>query len=271
MNVVPLARLVAVCMLLAGLPVLAQDRGTASSRGDSIPPATLGLEALPYSPDPAPQEGTLSAPAPQLQTHPAGSQPLPSAYIAPNGRPYAIVDGAIYHRPSAHDFLIDYLKDSYGLPALARTSIRTAYAEARGKPTQWDNGPKGIGERFGSSEGITLISGNTRYGMEVLFHEDLRYYPCHRCGAKAKIENALLAEITARHDVDGHRFFTLTPTVADFSGPIVAHTIWYPGSSEGPFAGVVSARTYFATRIGSHIFQEFVLDRRHHPKNPESR
>ncbi len=76
----------------------------------------------------------------------------------------------------------------------------------------------------------------------------------------------MLAEITARHDSDGHRFFTLTPTIADFSGPIIAHTFWLPQPS-GPIDGVVAARLVFATRIGGHLFREFVLERRH--KDPK--
>ncbi len=55
---------------------------------------------------------------------------------------------------------------------------------------------------------------------------------------------------------------SLTPTIADFSGPIIAHSLWFPGGAD-PGAGAVSARLVFATRIGQHLFQEFVLERRH--------
>ena len=174
----------------------------------------------------------------------------------------AIVNGRPYERPASRAVVIAYVKDSYGLPALARTSVRTLYSQARGKPTGWGTDFAGFTQRFGSNAAITAIDGNVRYAMELTFHEDLRYIPCHGCHVKAKIENALLAEITARHDSDGHRFFTLTPTIADFSGPIIAHSIWYPGGPD-PRAGVVSARLIFATRIGSHLFREFVLERRH--------
>jgi hypothetical protein len=204
---------------------------------------------------------------PQLQTRPAGAPKAPATVpLAPNGKSLAIVNGLPYLRPSQHDTFVDYARDTYGLPALLRTSIRAGYAQARDLPTQWTQDWPGFGDRFGSSAGITIISGNVRYGMEEAFHEDLRYIACHGCKVKAKISNALLAEITARHDTDGHRFFTLTPTVADFSGPILSHTLWYPGPRQGPLAGVVSARTYFATRVGSHLFREFVIGHYHrHP------
>jgi hypothetical protein len=119
-------------------------------------------------------------------------------------------------------------------------------------------------QRFGSNVAITAIDGNVRYGMEELFHEDLRYIPCHGCSVKRKLENALLSEVTARHDSDGHRFFTLTPAIADFSGPIIANASWYP--NHDPFGGVVGTRTVAATRVGAHLFSEFVLERRHHDR-----
>jgi hypothetical protein len=171
-----------------------------------------------------------------------------------NGRPYV--------RPTNREQFIAYLKDSYGLPAFEAATFRSTYAQLRGKPEGWGQDWPGFGQRFGTAMAVSAINGNVRYGMEMLFHEDMRYIPCHGCTKKKKIENALLAEITARHDTDGHRFFTLTPTIADFSGPIITHSIWYPGGPS-PIDGVVAARLVFATRIGGHLFREFVLERRH--------
>jgi hypothetical protein len=186
----------------------------------------------------------------------------PSEIMAP--RP-VMINGRPYGRPTQHQLFIDYLNDSYGLPAMVRTTVRTAYNQALDQPKGWGTDTAGFGQRFGSNVAVTAINGNVRYGMEEIFHEDLRYIPCHGCSIKHKIENALLAEITARHDSDGHRFFTLTPTIADFSGPIVAHTLWYPGGLN-PFGGVVATRTVFATRVGAHLFREFILERNHKDK-----
>jgi hypothetical protein len=179
-----------------------------------------------------------------------------------------MINGRPYQRPTQHELFISYLKDSYGLSALGLSTTRTFYNEALDQPKGWGTDFPGFSQRFGSNIAIAAINGNVRYGMEEVFHEDLRYIPCHGCNAKHKIVNVLLAEVTARHASDGHRFFTLTPTVADFSGPIIAHTIWYPSGFD-PFAGVVATRTVFATRIGGHLFREFVWERRHKdPKEP---
>jgi hypothetical protein len=198
-------------------------------------------------------------PATVLSTRPPAT-PLDPEALRVSKLP--LINGVPYDQPSTHDLALDYVRDTYGLPALARTSVRALYSEGRDKPSEWGQDFPGFAQRFGASAGITAINGNVRFGMEILFHEDLRYLPCHRCTVKHKIENSLLAEITARHGQDGHRFFTLTPTIADFSGPLIAHTVWYPGFAEGPRAGVVAARTTFATRIGAHLFEEFVIDRR---------
>jgi hypothetical protein len=175
-----------------------------------------------------------------------------------NGRPYV--------RPTSKVQFADYLKDSYGLPAFASTGVRALFGQARGKPDGWGQDWPGFGQRFGSAAAVTAINGNVRYGMETVLKEDMRYIPCHGCSVKRKIGNAFLSEVTARHDSDGHRFFTLTPIVADFLGPIIANTFWFP-PGHGPLDGLVATRTVLATRVGGHLFREFVLERRH--KDPK--
>jgi hypothetical protein len=179
----------------------------------------------------------------------------------------AMINGRPYVPPTAKVQFRDYLRDSYGWPAMARSTARALYNQAQDGPSQWGQDFPGFMQRFGSNVGITAIDGNVRYGMEMLFHEDLRYIPCHGCSIKRKLENAFLSEVTARHDSDGHRFFTLTPAIADFSGPIISHSVWYPNFD--PFGGVVATRTVAATRVGQHLFTEFILERRHHDRKIE--
>jgi len=224
------------------------------------------ITALAQTPPAAPAP---DAPQPQPPiSRPLSVRPVPSTPMTPDEAEalriskLPILNGRPYDQPSTKDTLIDYANDTYGVSGLARITIRALYSEARDAPSEWDTDFTGFSERWASQAGINIISGNVRLAMELVFHEDLRYLPCHGCSVKKKIENALLAEITARHDETGKRFFTVTPTIADFSGPIVAHATWYP--SFDPWAGVVSTRLVFATRIGQHLFQEFVWERHHH-------
>jgi hypothetical protein len=196
-----------------------------------------------------------------LQKRPVTPEEKEAARIAALGH----INGRPYQRPTHKDQFRDYLRDSYGLPAFARSTVRTLYSEATDKPSGWGQDFPGFAQRFGSNVAITAIDGNVRFGMETIFREDMKYIPCHGCSVKRKIVNTVLAEFTARHDVDGRRFFTLTPVVSDFSGPIIANAFWYP--DHDPFGGVVATRTVFATRIGGHLFTEFILERRH--KDPK--
>jgi hypothetical protein len=199
-----------------------------------------------------------------------GPEPVLVHRNAPPKKPDlpAIINGRPYTRPTHKDQFNDYLRDTYGLPALARTAVRASYGQGMDLPNGWGQDWPGFGQRFGSSSAVTVIDGNMRYGMETLFKEDMRYIPCHGCSVKRKIENALMAEITARHDTDGHRFFTLTPVISDMTGPIVANSCWVPG--HGPVDGVIGSRITVATRVGAHLFNEFVLELRHHdPKLPD--
>jgi hypothetical protein len=83
------------------------------------------------------------------------------ASVNPKDAP-VIINGRPYVRPTAREQFVDYLKDSYGLPALARTSARALYAQGMDKPDQWGQDWAGFGQRFGSASAVTAIDGNVR-------------------------------------------------------------------------------------------------------------
>jgi hypothetical protein len=238
---------IALFLALAGVLAIAPRLSLA--QGASTKPASPAAIQVPAAPAQTVAIGNAEA----------GARPR-RAPVMINGRPYK--------RPTPKEQFDDYLRDTYELPALARSTVRAVYAQGTGKPEEWGQDWPGFGQRLGSACATTVIDGNVRYGMEMLFKEDMRYIPCHGCSAKRKLENALLAEFTARHDTDGHRFFTLTPTITDMTGPIIANSVWIPGHTT--IDGFVGSRLIFATRIGGHLFTEFVLERRHHdPKLPD--
>jgi hypothetical protein len=232
-------------------------------------PAQNGVQAQPANPSAA-SPGAIKLPnAPEnAGTLGGGMQPAVSATAIKPKSAAVMINGRPYVRPTPKQQFDDYAKNTYGWPALVFTSVRASVAQGRGKPEEWGQDWPGFGQRFGSASATTVIDGNVRYTMEMLFKEDMRYIPCHGCSAKRKLENALLAEVTARHDTDGHRFFTITPTLADMSGPMIANSVWIPGHTT--IDGFTGSRLIFAYRIGGHLFTEFVLERRHHdPKLPD--
>ncbi len=254
-------RRLVLCLRITLLPAL--GCGLAGAQGMPLTAAPSSLPAAqtaPLSTRPPPTLPDAPAPSTLRERTPEEKESARVANLATiNGRPY--------QRPTGKVQFHDYLRDSYGLPAFARSTVRSLYEESLDKPSGWGQDFPGFMQRIGSNVAITAIDGNVRYGMETLFHEDMRYIPCHGCSVRRKIENALLSEVTARHDTDGRRFFTLTPAIADFSGPIIANASWYP--NHDPFGGVVATRTVAATRVGAHLFTEFVLERRHHDRKIE--
>jgi hypothetical protein len=213
------------------------------------------------SASPADPAAYPAAPAPASPASPSAA-----SFVKNDNR--AIINGRPYERPSRKVQFDDYVRDTYGLPALARTSVRASFAQGIGHPAAWGQDWPGFGQRFGSAAAVTVMNGNARYAMETVFHEDMRYIPCHGCSIHRKIENAFMAEFTARHDSDGHRFFTLTPVISDMTGPVIANSLWVPGHSA--VDGVAGSKLVFATRIGGHLFREFVWERRHYdPKLPD--
>jgi len=231
-----------------GPVVLAQDVPSPAVPDAPEAPVVLQIAAL--------QKGTTASP---LKTRPELTPAEAAEQVRLSKLP--MVNGVPYDQPSTKDLTLYYVHDTYGLPGQASAVVRGLYSQIREKPEQWD-----FWQRFGSGEATGAINGTVRLGMELTFHEDLRYIPCPRCSWKGKIKNALLAEVTARHGEDGRRFFTLSPAISDFSGPILAHSLWYPGFD--PFAGVVATRVTAAIRVGQHLGQEYLAERRykHQPK-----
>jgi hypothetical protein len=200
------------CSLPAWLMVLAA----------MIPLASACCVAQDAAQTAAATKGIPVAPAPSAIA-PAAS---PAVAVSRSVKSPVMINGRPYERPTPKQQFRDYLNNSYGWPALATTAVRALYAQGTDKPAAWGQDWPGFGQRFGSSGAVTVIDGNVRYGMEMLFKEDMRYIPCHGCSAKRT----------------GH-------TAID---------------------GFVGSRLIFATRIGGHLFTEFVMERRHHdPKLPD--
>jgi hypothetical protein len=250
-------------MLLATFATAAQTSG-AQTPAETPVPGTIQPPAAQNQPAPMPKAPLAAEPpaptAKALQTRPSQTAAQSAEALRISRLP--LVNGIPYDKPSNHDLFLYYLSDTYLLNGQIRTTVRTLYNEAQDGPPGWGTDFPGFMQRFASNEAITAINGTVRLGMEFTFHEDLRYLPCLHCTWKRKFANALLSEITARHGEDGRRFFSLTPAISDFSGPIVAHSLWYPDGFN-PFDGVIAVRTVAAIRVGQHLAQEFWIDRHH--------
>ena len=140
-------------------------------------------DTVPAAP-PAPSSAQPPQPLPDAPK-PRGDlrQRTPEEEAARAAAPF-IVNGRPYLQPTLRNQFHDYLRDSYGPPAFARTTVRALYNQWQDGPSGWGQDFPGFMQRFGSNAAITAIGGNVRFGMGRLFHEDLRYIPCHGCSVK---------------------------------------------------------------------------------------
>jgi hypothetical protein len=180
--------------------------------------------------------------------------------LLPDAPSHTVVNGALYRKPTRHEDLVAYRHELYGPRPFISAAIRSAIEQGRDRPVGWGQDFPGYAQRYGSAYAEFAIDSSVRFGLAGVLHEDVRYLICHQCSAGAKIENAVLAEFTARHGADGHRALSPTPIVAGFSGPLVAYSAWYPpGYGPGDAAG--HAVFGFGFRIVGHVVREFLADR----------
>lgn len=187
--------------------------------------------------------------APLKATYP--DAPLPKQ---PQASPY-MVNGLPYHQPTGAQRLHLYVKDVVGPERFAIEAVSAAYAYGRNDPQGWDNGAEGYGKHIGSAYGQAVISETVRHGLSAALHEDTHYIVCHGCTMKERVYNSVLSEFTARRGADGHRAWSLTPTISNYSGPLVSHNVWYPdGYNSGDAA--IAGTTGYATHIGFRFARE---------------
>jgi hypothetical protein len=196
------------------------------------------------------------------------AQALPSAPSSvPYGRTGAMVNGRPYRKPTAREDLRAYEHELVGPRPFIAAAIRSGIEQIRPVPIGWGQDFPGYAQRYGSAYGEEAIDSSVRFGLAGVLHEDVRYLLCHGCSAGEKLRNAFLSEFTARHGENGHRSLSLTPIVADFSGPLVAYSTWYPpGYTTGDAAK--HATFIIGTRIAFHALREFLPERNPKPSQP---
>ena len=155
-----------------------------------------------------------------------------------------IINGQLYVRPAPKQQLDNYAKNAYGLPALMFTSVRAAVAQGRGKPKEWGQG--GGARPSGSVSGSCQRDNCDRRQAAVAWRCSSRkthYIPSTAAPCTGSRERAA-GQGHGAHDTNGRGFFTLTPTLSDMSGPMIAEHVWIPGHTT--IDGFTGSRLIFA-------------------------
>ena len=201
-----------------------------------------------------------NAPAPQPPARTSPPKPAGTLPNAPSATIY-MVNGRPYHQPTGEEQFHRYLTHTFGVGTLIRVSIRAGLEQLETVPTGWNQDAEGFGKRFGSSAAITVIDRTTEYALARALHEDVYYYVCHKCSVSDKFKNAIVSEFTAHRGVDGHRAPSVTHIIGNFSGPLIANTVWYP-DGYGPKKGAESAGIGIVSSMGFNVVREFLFDKK---------
>lgn len=167
-----------------------------------------------------------------------------------NLTPDGTVSSQAGEQPSHRERFHDYLRDSYGQRAVARSS---GHPFNSGASNGWGQDTSGFSQGIGPGTAITAAGGNTGDGTESA----LGYIPCHGCSVKRKFANALLGDATPYNNIEGHHSFS---PGTGFPGSNAAGTF---GPSHNSVGGIVGTRSLAAARVGQHLITEFVWERRH--------
>ena len=138
---------------------------------------------------------------------------------------------AQYIPPTQRERFKAYVGHTYGITSFVEAGVRAGIEQARGNPSQWDDGGSGYAERFGSAVGERAVRGTTEYLVADIFREDLRYQRCSSPCAESPFKSAFEDTFTARKGEDGHRAFSVARIVGPISGSVVAVNTWYPSGS----------------------------------------
>ncbi len=224
-----------------------------------LPTTLLALSAAFLLPHPACAQGPSAEAFSTSEATPLPEAPLPVLAPQPFDDP-TFVNGRLYHKPTRREDLRAYEHELIGPRVFISAAVRSGIEQIRPVPVGWGQDFPGYIQRYGSAYGEFGIDSSVRYALAGVLHEDVRYLICHKCSGGAKVKNAFLAEMTARHGEDGHRAFSLTPIAAGFSGPLIAYSAWYPpGYGAGDAAK--HAMFGFGFRIVGHMVREFFFDK----------
>ena len=189
---------------------------------------------------------------------------LAAPVLAQNALPDApsTVNGRAYHQPTRRQNLLAYRHEVIGPRPLIGAAVRSAIEQIRTVPVGWGQDLPGYAQRYGTAYAELTIDSSVRFGLAAALHEDTRYLICHGCSFGQKLDNALLAEVTDRHGPAGDRRFSPVPIVAEFSGPLVAYSAWFP-PGYGPGDAARHATLGIAIHVVGHMVREELADHFH--------
>jgi hypothetical protein len=126
------------------------------------------------------------------------------------------------------------------------------------KPSEWQQGAAGYGQRYANILGQYSIQRTVTYGLSSLFHEDNRYFNSGKHGFWNRTGYALESGLVARHD-DGSRHISISQLGGVAAGAFVSR-LWLPASQNTAGDAAVSFGITMGWNMGFGVVKELLPD-----------
>lgn len=160
-----------------------------------------------------------------------------------------------YVRPNRDERLKQYVNNTIGPLALARTATSAGVATWRNSPDEWGKDWEGFGRRFASGLGRGAIKNTTVYALDETLKLDSRFYRSKKKDFGGRLGDALLSTVTARRP-DGTRTVGVPRLAGTYAASVIASETWFPKRydyKDGLRSGTIS----LGINAGFNVIKEF--------------
>jgi hypothetical protein len=151
-----------------------------------------------------------------------------------------------------------YLKTMVNPMGYLKAGFSAGIDQWKDKPSEWQQGASGYGQRFANILGQYSIQRTVTFGLSNALHEDNRYFNSGKKGIWSRTGYAAASGILARHD-DGSRHLSFSQVGGVAAGAFLSR-YWQPPSQHSVGDGAVSFGITMASNIGFGVVKEFLPD-----------
>jgi hypothetical protein len=151
-----------------------------------------------------------------------------------------------------------YLKAAYGPVSAFRSFASAGINQAQDYPTEWGQGMRGYGHRFGSKLAQSAVKATIQFGVGAALGEDPRYYPSGRAGLRPRTEYAVTRTFVTRMD-NGTSGVAVSRLAGAFGGGLISRT-WHPERYRTVGGGMKAGAISLGTDAAFRVLREFWPD-----------
>ncbi len=163
-----------------------------------------------------------------------------------------------YRFPTDRHRVRDFLQDTLGSGALAKSAFAAGADHFANDPPEWRQGTKAYSRRLASRFGRLAIQNSVELGLGVVLHKDMKYRRCDCEGFLRRTSHALVSSFTVGTR-NGGRILLPAKIASQYAGAIIS-TAWYPDRYTAGGDGVRAGTLSVASTIGLNVLREFWPD-----------